>query len=362
MKNVLKFGLCLIVMFIITGNSPGIFIKMSQAEARQVVDMAGRRVDIPDRVTKIACMQGPSYEMVFALGGKDQIYLVREHHKFSYPLANLTNPDLKNYKVISKVGPKSPVNIEEFLRLGAEVVIYWNIPQELQKFDAAGIAAIVVNWSATEPKDLDESIRDEKKKLKFLAKVLGGDAPERFHRWEKYYDEKVSFIRERTSSLPAEKRPGVYIGNSWGSNILATWGAFNSNPFVVDLCGGRFLGVKGPGEFPEITREQILAWAPEFIIVDNHGQKPKEVIKELKTEPVWASLPAVKNDHVYRIPSGVFFLDKGTSAPVFYLWAAQKLHPELFRDVDMTKELKFYFRNFYDFDLTTEEADQAIND
>ena len=73
-------------------------------------------------------------------------------------------------------------------------------------------------------------------------------------------------------------------------------------------------------------------------------------------------MPAVKHDHVYRIPSGVFFLDKGTSAPVFYLWAAQKLHPELFRDVDMTKELKFYFRNFYDFDLTTEEADQAIND
>ena len=68
------------------------------AETREVVDMAGRHLTIPVRPKSVACMQGPTYEMVFAMGGKDQIGLVRDDHVSAYPLALLTNPDLKNYR------------------------------------------------------------------------------------------------------------------------------------------------------------------------------------------------------------------------------------------------------------------------
>jgi iron complex transport system substrate-binding protein len=306
-------------------------------------------------------MQGPTYEMVFAMGGKNQIGLVRDDHKTAYPLATLTNPDLKNYKEIANVGPQTPVNIEEFIKLNPDLVIYWNLPQELKKFETAGIPSVVINWSAADPKSIAEANADQTKKLQVLSDMLGGDSPSIYQKWNQYFEKTNALVLSRTSKLAASDVPTVYWGNSWGTNILATWGASSVNNYTVEMCGGKFVGVKGPGQFPEITREQLLGWAPEYIIVDNHGRDPEIVIEKLKTSPEYASLPAVKNNRLLRIPAGVFFMDKGTSSPVYTLWLAQKLHPDLFKDVDMVKETKYYFTSFYGYNLTDAEAQKVLD-
>ncbi len=326
---------------------------------REVVDLAERTVTVPAEPKKVATMQGPTYEMVFMLGAKDRIGLVRDDHPTAYPLALLTNPDLANYPTIAGVGPQSPVNVEEFINKGVDLVIYWNIEQELTKFDNAGIPALVINWSTFQPTNIEEALMDSKKQISFLADVLGGKAPERYADWESYLDETVEFIRSRTAQIPEDERPVVYWGNSWGPNILSTW-PLTPKQFEVELCGGKLVSVEKGGQFPETTKEQLLAWEPEVIIVDNHGGSPEQVIEELKSSADWASLPAVKNDRLYRIPAGVFFLDKGTSRTVYYYWLAKQLHPDLFEDVDLIKELKYYFKTFYDYELTTEEGEKVL--
>ncbi len=326
---------------------------------REVVDLAERTVTVPIEPQKVATMQGPTYEMVFMLGAKDQIGLVREDHPIAYPLARLTNPDISGYPTMSGVGPQTPVNVEEFLNQEVDLVIYWNIAKELEKFDTAGIPAIVVNWSSFQPTNLEETLMDSKKQIAVLADALGGSAPERYAEWESYLDKTVDFILSRTEKIPDDERPIVYWGNSWGPNILATW-PLTPKQFEVALCGGKMVSVEQGGQFPEITKEQLLAWEPEVIIVDNHGHNPEQIIEELKTSADWTSLPAVKNDRLYRIPAGVFFLDKGTSRAVYYYWLAKQLHPDLFADVDLVKELKYYFETFYDYELSTAEAEKAL--
>ncbi|HMB30686.1 MAG TPA: hypothetical protein VKN82_02555, partial [Desulfohalobiaceae bacterium] len=37
-------------------------------ETRTVTDMAGRKVEIPKKVKRVACLPGPTYELVFMLG------------------------------------------------------------------------------------------------------------------------------------------------------------------------------------------------------------------------------------------------------------------------------------------------------
>jgi iron complex transport system substrate-binding protein len=328
---------------------------------RTVVDMAQRSVSIPVKPLRVATMQGPTYEMVFAMGGKNQIGLVRDDHKTAYPLATLTNPDLKNVQDIKNVGPQTPVNIEEFIKFNPDLVIYWNLPQEIKKFETAGIPSVIINWSNTEPKTIAEANSDQILKLKTLADILGGNSPSIYQTWAKYFTEKNAFIQSRTSTLSDAQKPTVYWGNSWGINILATWGASSTNNYTVDMCGGIFKGVKGPGQYPEVTREQLLGWAPQVIIVDNHGRDPEIVIEKLKTSPEYASLPAVKNNRIYRIPAGVFFMDKGTSSPVYNLWLAKQLHPDLFKDVDLVKETKYYFTTFYSYNLTDAEAQKVLD-
>jgi iron complex transport system substrate-binding protein len=109
-----------------------------------------------------------------------------------------------------------------------------------------------------------------------------------------------------------------------------------------------------------VTKEQLLSWAPQVILVDNHGKNPAGVVQQLKTNPDWATLPAVKTGRIYRIPAGVFFMDKGASKATYLMWLAQQLYADSFKDVDLIKELKSFYKDFYNYSLSDDEAKKAI--
>lgn len=359
MKNNFKLLLCTVLALILLTAAGCIGPLEETAAKRTVVDIAGRTVSVPVKPKKVATMQGATYELLFMLGAKDQIGLVRSDHQTSYPLALLTNPDLKKYPAISGVGPQSPVNVEEFINQGVDLVIYWNIAQELDKLTKAGIPAVVITEPGLKPADLNGALAGTAQQIAFLADLLGGDAPNRYAVWKQYLDDTVALIHARTATLSADERPVVFWGNTWNNNILSTY-PVDTRQYEVDMCGGRLVSIEKGGQFPEITREQLLTWGPDVIIVDNHGRYPDKVIRDLRTNPDWASLPAVKTNRLYRIPSGVFFLDKGTSQPLYYYWLAKQLHPALFPDVDLVKETIYYFKTFYGYDLSAAEAEKVL--
>jgi len=331
-----------------------------EKKTRIIVDNYGRHIEIPKKVKRIACMPGSSYEMVFMLGGKDQIGQIRKDHRTAYPLANLTNPDLINYSSsLTNINPKARINIEEFIKIAPDVVIYYNVPNAIQKFEEAFIPVYVYQPNK-KSKDFDEAIRGEKNTMRSFANLLGGKAVQKAEKWCSYYDEKVALIRSRTENIPEDQRPRVYMGNSWGRNPLSTW-AGNTMTFAISICGGICVtkDIKG-AKFPEVNLEQVISWNPDVIIIDNHGREPDKVIKNICNDPEWSVLNAVKNKRVHRIPSGVFFLDKGSSRPVYLLWLAKQVTPEKFTDIDMVDEIRFYFKEFYDFDLSRKDAEHAL--
>ena len=101
------------------------------SNTREINDLIGRRVAIPVNPSRIAAMTGPSYEMVFMLGGHDRIAMTKSGHTTNYPLALLTNPDLANYQGIG-ANPSSSVNIEDYLRREIDLVIYYANNNELK--------------------------------------------------------------------------------------------------------------------------------------------------------------------------------------------------------------------------------------
>lgn len=64
---------------------------------------------------------------------------------------------------------------------------------------------------------------------------------------------------------------------------------------------------------------------------------------------------------LYVDGAGVFFLDKGTTTTLLVLWMATILQPERFADIDMVEEVKYYYSEFYEFDLTDEQAQNVID-
>jgi iron complex transport system substrate-binding protein len=339
---------------------PGSFAEGKTTKSRFVADMYDRKIEIPFKVKKIACLPCPAYERIFMLGGQDQIGEVRRDMKTAYPLANLTNPDLMNYSSrITNINPKANINIEEFIKVEPDVVLYYYVPGVIKKFEEASIPVYVI-WSNKKIKNFSQGIEDDKRLIRSFADLLGGQAHDQAEKWCRYYDEKVTLIQSRTKDIPEIERPLVYMSNSWGSNPLATTGG-NTVSFVINLCGGINAAKNISGaRFPKTTLEQVIAWNPDVIIVDNTGNKPDKIIETISTDCNWAVIDAVRNKRIHKIPSGVFYLDKGSSRPLYYLWLAKKLVPEKFQDIDIVKEMKFYFKEFYRYDLSTEDAEHGL--
>lgn len=343
--------------------------QQQENQDKTVVDLMGREVKVPEEVQKIAAIAGPTYEMVFMLGSGDQIAMVKSGHTDSYPLANLTNPRLETLEGLA-ANPSSSVNIEDYLKHDIDLVVYYDNEIELKKFDAVDMAAIVVSKntgliaSLEEAKSLtiDQFIEKLTQPLDILSTALNTEeARSEYETWRDYCDEKLRMVYERTKDIPMEERQTVYWGNTWGEEIRSTY-ALKNRWYEVNLAGGQLIGPEENSNFPEVTAEQLYSWDPDIILVDNHGGLPGLVMESMYREnSKWSTLSAVQNQQLHRIPAGVFFLDKGSTTTLLVLWMATILQPELFSDIDMVEEVKYYYSEFYEYDLSDEEAQNVIN-
>ena len=51
----------------------------------------------------------------------------------------------------------------------------------------------------------------------------------------------------------------------------------------------------------------------------------------------------------------------GVDTPMTLLWTAKALYPEQFKDIDMGKEFKDYYKNLFNVDLTDEDVEQILH-
>lgn len=337
---------------------------------RVVTDLVGREVGMSEEPQNIAAMAGPTYEMTFMLDSVDKIKMVKAGHTTNYPLALLTNPDLANMNTLA-ANPSSSVNIEDYLAEEIDLVLYYETETELEKFENAGIPAIVISKNTgllgtmeeVKAQTIDEYIELMTSPIMILADAINTEeAKAEADAWKKYTAGILQMVYDRTKDLTDDQRKTVYWGNTWGENILASY-SVNNRWYEVNLAGGKLLGPEeGGGNFPEITSEQLFKWDPDVILVDNHGNYPELVIQSMyKDGSQWASLSAVKNQELHRIPAGVFFLDKGSTTSLMVLWMATVIQPELFTDVSVAEEIQYYYKEFYEYDLTLDEAQQVVD-
>lgn len=341
--------------------------KESNNDTKTIVDLMGREVRVPKEINKIAAIAGPTYEMVLMLGSANKITMVKNGHTSNYPVALMVDPSLADHDGLA-ANPSSTVNIEDYLSKDIDLVVYYDNERELKKFDNVGMAAVVVSKNTglldsldeVKAQSIDDYINNMTQPLAILADVLGTDeAKQEYETWHDYCDKTLRMVYERTKDLNEEEKPTVYWGNTWGEEIRMTY-TLKNRYYEVLLAGGKLLAPTENSNFPEITQEQLSEWDPDIILVDNHGGSPDLVLEDLK-EGTNRELKAVKNGQLYRIPAGVFFLDKGSTTVLLVLWMAKNFHPELFEDINMVDVIKDYYDQFYEFTLSDEEAEKILN-
>ena len=320
----------------------------TEPATRTVTDMAGRAVQIPAEVNRVATFVGPSYEKTFLLGADDKISMVSSFHK--RPWAQKLNPNLKNISIMQSY--KDP-NTETLLQSNIDIVFYWDWPKPVEKMTTNGIP-VICSLSGKRPESIEEFNHRFQDDVRLYGDVLGPVAKERAEDYCAYFDEKVGKITSVTSTIPENERPKVYYIR--GPEVLTTHGRYSNTHWYVEMAGGNLVSKDLSQTVADVPIEQVLAWNPDIIVMGRLSS-----INPIMNDSRWININAVKEDKVYVNPEGVFFWDYGCEGPLFLMFLAKTFHPDKFTDLNMTKEVKYFYSKFYCYDLTDDEVKRILH-
>lgn len=331
----------------VTDTSPAV----SNAHTKTILDISGREVTMPADVTRVAALVHPSYETVIMLGASNQVVMTGGNGQASKGWAHVVCPGYADIPVMKDaVTP----NMEELIGAGTQVVFYWDShPDVMQEMEDAGMSVVVTQMDHDGINTAQDFVAFKKHEIMQAGEVFGGHALDQAEKWCEDADKKVAYVTDRISSLKPSEIPTVYYVR--GPGALTIHGGASYTRFLVELAGGDLVSKDDPKLLYDTTMEQVMNWDPEYIFmgrVDNTDLITKD--------PAWAPIKAVQDGNVFVNLKGVSVADYGTDCFLLMEQLAQKMHPELFGDLDMAKEVKDYYSQFYGYQLTDDQANRIL--
>jgi len=278
------------------------------ASDRIVEDLLGRRVVIPENLSRLVALAPNITEIVFDLGKEKMLVGVTTYS--DYP---------EEAKNIPKVGSYIHLDLERIVALQPDLCLAikdGNPIDTVMRLEALGIPVYAVD-----PRNL-ESV------MQTLVRVGG-----LLHAEDKAED-IVADMRKRISRVDAmvayvQKRPRVFFQIG-----VAPIVSIGSDTFIHELvvrAGGKNLA-EGPVSYPRFGREQVIGLSPDVIIITSMARAA--AFEEIKSEwSQWTNVPAVRTDSIFIQESNLF--DRPSPRLVDALEVLVKLiHPELFEETD----------------------------
>lgn len=321
---------------------------VQQTATRTVVDCAGREVQIPDRIERIACLCPEAGHAMAMFGVGDRIVAAVGGMQRDLLLVEMC-PQVADVPV-----PKSSdvINIEELLNCEPDVVfVKEDTAQneaEMEKMNKTKIPFLVVEYA---------SIERQQYAVEMMGLVVG--APEKARKYNEYYRSCLERVEKRIAEIPPEERVTVYhsVNEAVRTDVEGTLPAeWTRLAGAVNVSLDKELRQQGGKYYASL--EQILLWDPEVILVND-----PLVADYIMSNKQWASLQAVKNKRVWRLPSGISRWGHPSSleTSLTILWTASKLYPDRFTDVDLVEETKFFYEEFFNYRLTDMEAEKILS-
>lgn len=318
---------------------------------RLVTDQLGRQVTLPDSIDRAVVLQHQTLNLIVQLDATDKVVgilagwkkqLGPNYIKLAPELANLPMP-----------GDLSQVNIESLISLSPQVVFVTNYaPAEMiAQIEQVGIPVVAISLrqdSAEEKAKVNPVMVDEetayneglKEGIRLIGDVMGK---------QKQADELITYtfsqredVTKRLSDLTPQQRVRVYMANP----DLTTYGSDKYTGLMMQHAGAMNVAAATIQGFKQVSIENVLAWDPEVIFVQ---ERYPDVVNQIKQDKAWQNISAVKNNRIYLMPeyAKAWGYPMPEAMAIGELWMAKKLYPERFKDVDMAKAENDYYQRFY---------------
>ena len=322
----------------------------TQAE-RTFTDQIGREVKVPDKVDRIVVLQHQTLNLLVQMNATDKIVGVMSNWKqqLGSNYARLA-PELVSK---ASLGDLTHVDAEKLVALHPQVVFVTNYaPQEMiDKISSLGIPAVAISLrhdDEGEKNKLNPRMADEEqayvKGLYEGIMLIGNiiNKPEEAKALIKATENGRNIVSERLQNLPEEKRIRAYMANP----ELTTYGSGKYTGLMMKHAGAVNVAASTIKGFKQVSMEQVIAWNPQVIFVQN---RYPGVVNEIRSNPQWQVIDAVKNHRVYLMPeyAKAWGYPMPEAMGIGELWMAKKLYPEKFNDIDMHKIANDWYRKFY---------------
>lgn len=167
-------------------------------------------------------------------------------------------------KQIEQVANWQGVNVERILALKPDVVLAWRGGNPVRQVDQLTHLGIKVEWLA--PDTLEGVISS----VRHLARW--SPDPSQAERHADQLTQQLSELRQRYVHPQPRK---VFL--QFGSQPLFTASGETLQNQVLSLCGGVNIFADSPVPWPQVSREQVLARAPQLIVIAGSRQRAAAV-------------------------------------------------------------------------------------
>lgn len=332
-----------------------IFLLSSPAvQAREIVDMTGRRVTVPETVAKVYVPSPYGSYIVYSI---DPRLLV----SFNLPVSadeRYLHPAVRNLPVIGRLsGPNRQADLQAVQKAQPDLVIMWAFDKSAagqeQTKEMLHLLDVPVVYVVA------ESLDDYPDIYAFLGKLLGRE--ERAGKLSVYCRNVLEHVAEIVAGVPAVKRPKVYYAE--GPDGLRTecddsiHVEMLRNVGDVNVHRGHTSCHKGK---EPVSLEQVIRYAPDVIIAQDKAFYDK-VVKQ--KAPVWQQVKAVNEGRVLLIPKNPFnWFDRPPSFMriLGLQWLMSQLYPEA-NHADFISEARGFYRLFLGLDVSREEMQRILD-
>jgi iron complex transport system substrate-binding protein len=324
----------------------------SPVHARELLDMTGKTVSVPNKIGKVFSGSPSLTYMIYAidpdlLSGLN-VRLKEEDRKYLNNKINVL-PVLGGF-----FGQGNIANLEMVLKTDPDLIILWAdqdsaLSNETERLMMDNLPIPSVNV-------VFENVDDYGDAFLFLGKLLGKE--DRAGMLKNYADETLRKVKETLASIPADQRPTVYYAE--GTDGLNTDCDGSWHAELINVAGAKNVYHCEPGDaygMEKMNIEQVIVYNPDVIIVQE-----RTFFEGIFNDPKWQQIKAVKTKRVYLVPRMPFnWFDR---PPTFMRlmgiqWLMHNLYPKQF-DIDIVKAAKDFYRLFLGVDKTDEEIRKVV--
>ncbi len=328
---------------------------LSFAWGREVTDMAGREVTIPDHVTKVYPSDPYTTVLLYVVAPDLQLGLQPGCLPLREEDMRFVRKEAAGLPVLARQAPggeHAQVNMEAILALKPDLVLAMgskgrNYQRTEERFTKLGLPVVFL--------DID-SISKYPAGIEFLGQLLGQES--RAKRLSAYAKRVLVEVEKTVAAIPPDRRVRVYYAES--ADGLATESDQSLHVDAIRMAGGAIVHhgeLKTHQGMEKLSLEQVLLYDPEVII-----SQEQEFATNAYHDPRWQKVKAVANHRIYTVPRTPYnWIDRPPAVMriLGVQWLASLFYPDQYR-VDIRQRVREFHELFMGVDVTDADLDKWL--